>query len=222
MLERADTLAEQALVALCATARPGVRESEVYAAMVGAMIRDGGELPTMISWFSGPYGQRAQRLTIASERVIGADWYITQECEGRVAGYVAQRMQPVFIGSRVPDELRAGFEAQTRALYACWDALRPGATFQELIAIAARAGEGSGFSTELIMHGRGLGDDAPMVNRGKVHLDMGPIEENCVFQVKPGAARPGFDGCTWADSVVVTPEGARRLGKQPVELVHLS
>lgn len=221
MLERADALVESALTALYETARPGVRESEVYAAMVAAMVRDGGELPTMISWFSGPYGQRAQRLTMASQRTIGKNWYISQECEGRLAGYVAQRMQPVFIGGPVPDELRAGFEAQTRALYACWEALKPGATFAELMAISARAGEGSGFTTELIMHGRGLGDDAPMLNRGRVHLDMGEVKENCVFQVKPGAARPGFDGCTWADSVVVTPNGARRLGTQPVQMVRI-
>jgi len=221
MLERAAALAESALAALYETARVGVRESEVYAAMVAAMLRDGGELPTMISWFSGPYGQRAQRLTLASQRVIGKDWYILQDSEGRLAGYVAQRMQPVFIGGPVPDELRAGFEAQTRALYACWEALKPGVTFAELMAISQRAGDGSGFTTELILHGRGLGDDAPMVNRGRVHLDMGQVQENCVFQVKPGASRPGFDGCTWADSVVVAPNGARRLGKQPVQIVHI-
>jgi Xaa-Pro aminopeptidase len=130
-------------------------------------------------------------------------------------------MQPVFIGGPIPDQLKRGFEAQVGALQACWDALKPGVTFPELQAIALRAGEGTGFTTELTMHGRGLGDDAPLVNHGRVRLDMGEVKANCVFQVKPSAARPGFDGCTWADSVVATPQGAVRLGKQPIQIVHL-
>jgi Xaa-Pro dipeptidase len=221
MLERSVALAEKALSALYETAHPGVRESEVYAAMIAAMVRDGGELPTMISWFSGPYGQRSQRLTMATERVISPTWYITQECEARLAGYVTQRMQPVYIGGPIPEELQAGFAAQNRALYACWEALKPGITFPELQAISLKAGEGTGFTTELTLHGRGLGDDAPLVNQGRVRVDMGQVKENCVFQVKPAATRPGFDGCTWADSVVATPNGARRLCKQPVQIVHL-
>jgi Xaa-Pro dipeptidase len=221
MLARSVALSEKALDVLVETARPGVRESEVYAAMLAAMIRDGGELPTMISWFSGPYGDRAQRLTMATERVIGRDWYITQECEARLAGYTSQRMQPVFIGGPIPDELQAGFEAQNRALFACWEALKPGITFPELQTISLKAGEGTGFKTELILHGRGLGDDAPLANQGRVRVDMGQVKENCVFQVKPGASRPGFDGVTWADSVVATPNGARRLGKQPIQIVHI-
>jgi Xaa-Pro dipeptidase len=221
MIERSVALAEKALEALYATARVGVRESEVYAAMIAAMVRDGGELPTMISWFSGPYRNRAQRLTMATERVIGPNWYITQECEARLAGYASQRMQPVYIGGPVPEELKAGFAAQNRAMFACWAALKPGITFPELQAISLKAGEGSGFTTELILHGRGLGDDAPLANQGRVRVDMGQVQENCVFQVKPGASRPGFDGCTWADSVVATKNGARRLGHQPIEIVHI-
>jgi Xaa-Pro aminopeptidase len=222
MIARSVSLAEKALEALYATAKVGVRESEVYAEMVAAMIRDGGELPTMISWFSGPYGRRSQRLTMASERVIEPTWYITQECEARLAGYVSQRMQPVYIGAPVPQDLKDGFEAQKKALFACWEALKPGITFPELQEISLKAGEGTGFTTELTTHGRGIGDDAPIANQGRVRVDMGQVEENCVFQVKPSASRRGFDGITWADTVVATANGARRLGKQPIAIVHLA
>src|SRR5712692_5488106 len=71
---------------------------ENTAAMIAAMVRDGGELPTMVSWFSGPPGNRAQRLAMASERIITNPWYISNEIEGRLAGYVSQRMQPLYIG----------------------------------------------------------------------------------------------------------------------------
>jgi Xaa-Pro aminopeptidase len=180
----------------------------------------------MVSWFSGPYGARAQRLTIASERVITDNWYITNEIEARYAGYVAQRMQPLYVGRAIPDELQQGFAVQNRALQACWEILKPGVTVQELREVSRRSGEGTGFTTPLILHGRGLGDDAPFLNDNGPHLridlDLGPIKENCVLQVKPSATRPGFDGCTWADSVVVTPTGARRLGKQPIEIMHIA
>jgi Xaa-Pro aminopeptidase len=226
MLEHAAELAEKAVTAMARTARPGVRESEVYAEMIAAMVRDGGELPTMVSWFSGPFGARAQRLTMASERVITDNWYITNEIEARYAGYVAQRMQPLYIGRTLPDDLRAGFAAQNQAIHACWEQLKPGATVEQMRQIARQSGEGTGFETRLILHGRGLGDDAPFLNdtgaNTRVDLDLGPFKENCVLQVKPGASRPGFDGCTWADSVVVTPNGARRLGKQPIEIIHIA
>ncbi|MEA2641973.1 MAG: Xaa-Pro dipeptidase [Chloroflexota bacterium] len=220
MLERADALAEKAVQAMIDTARPGVRESEVYAAMIAAQIADGGELPTMISWFSGPPGARAQRLTMASERRIGSPWYITQECEARYAGYVAQRMQPVWIGP-LSNDIKAGFEAQKRALFACWEALHPGTTFLELMQISLDAGRGTGFTTPLIIHGRGLGDDAPLIVRGQIRCDVGAVKENAVFQVKPSAEKEGFDGVTWADTVVATANGARRLGKQPIEIAHV-
>lgn len=225
MLERAISLSEKAVDAMARTAQPGVRESEVYAEMIAAMVRDGGELPTMVSWFSGPYGGRAQRLSIASERVIADHWYITNEIEARYAGYVGQRMQPLYIGRQLPDDLQAGFAAQNQALRNCWEACKPGATVQELRDVSRRSGEGTGFSTPLILHGRGLGDDAPFLNdvgaTSRIDLDLGPFKENAVLQVKPGATRPGFDGCTWADSIVVTPTGARRLGKQPIQIIHL-
>ena len=225
MLERAIALSEKAVDAMARSARPGVRESEVYAEMIATMVRDGGELPTMVSWFSGPYGARAQRLTMASERIITDDWYITNEIEARYAGYVGQRMQPLYIGRAIPDDLKAGFAAQNQALQSCWEATKPGATVQELRDIARRSGEGTGFSTPLILHGRGLGDDAPFLNdagaTSRIDLDLGPFKENAVLQVKPGATRPGFDGCTWADSIVVTPSGARRLGKQPIQIIHI-
>ena len=221
MIERSVALAEKAIEAMISATRPGVRESEVYAAMVAAMIRDGGELPTMVSWFSGPPGARAQRLTMASERTIASPWYITQECEARYAGYVAQRMQPLYIGP-LPAELEAAFEVQKRAPFACWELLRPGTTFQQLVDASRLAGQGSGFDAPLIMHGRGLGDDAPLIVQGKlVRMDMGEVRENAVFVVKPTAKRPAFDGVTWADTVVATSSGARRLGSQPVALAHV-
>jgi hypothetical protein len=57
--------------------------------------------------------------------------------------------------------------------------------------------------------------------QGQVRMDMGPVRENCVFQVKPIGMAPGSDGATWSDSVVVTQAGARRLGKQPIQIVHI-
>lgn len=221
MLERSAAIAEKAVEAMIRTARPGVRECEVYAEMIAAEIREGGELPTMISWFSGPPGARAQRLTMASERVISSPWYITQECEARYAGYVSQRMQPLYIG-KLPDGFKAAFEAQNRALFACYEILKPGTTFRQLIETSLRSGEGSGFETPLTMHGRGIGDDAPLITGSAgLAMDMGEVKANCVFQLKPSAVRPGFDGITWADTVVATPNGARRLGKQPIEIANV-
>jgi len=80
------------------TAKPGVKESVVYGNMIQSMIADGGEIPTMLSWLSGPWGHVSRRLTIATQRVMAKGDVIMNEIEARYAGYCGQQDQPLFLG----------------------------------------------------------------------------------------------------------------------------
>jgi hypothetical protein len=72
------------------------------------------------------------------------------------------------------------------------------------------------------MHGRGLGDDAPIyVFNAPDDIQQWPIEENASFIAKPVVTRDGFPDIMWGDSIVVTPSGPVRLGTMAPEFTEL-
>ncbi|MEA2640458.1 MAG: Xaa-Pro dipeptidase [Chloroflexota bacterium] len=230
ILQHSVDLIEQMVEAMRTTARPGVKESVVYANMIQALIAGGGEIPTMLSWLSGPWGKLSRRLTIATERVMQVGDAIANEIEGRYAGYTGQQDQPLFVGP-LPAGVEDMFKWQLDAVDAAMEVMSPGHVFQEVIDAARDASKGSEkYVTGLTIHGRGLGDDWPLVTGGNVaggtgNLGANPIEENTVFVVKP-SVRPRDshyrgEGLTWADTVRVTATGAQRMGKRERGLISV-
>jgi Xaa-Pro aminopeptidase len=70
------------------------------------------------------------------------------------------------------------------------------------------------------MHGRGAGDDGPIVTsnaRSPRQLAVA-LRENMVFIFKPSAKSADGSICTWGDTVVITPKGGQRLGNRPHDL----
>jgi len=78
--------AEAALAVMRATARPGVRENAVYAAMLAAMIERGSEVPAMIMWSAGPPETLRSAGPPTPRRFEKGD-FLRVEIEGRYAGY---------------------------------------------------------------------------------------------------------------------------------------
>jgi len=111
------------------------------------------------------------------------------------------------------------------------EVMSPGHTFQDVIDAARNASNGSDkYVTGLTLHGRGLGDDWPLVTGGSVAGGTGdimsrPIEENTAFVVKPGVRPKNStyrgEGLTWADTVRVTATGAQRMGKRERALISV-
>lgn len=72
------------------------------------------------------------------------------------------------------------------------------------------------------MHGRGLGDDSPMyVFSASEEIKRWVVEANASFITKPVVACHGRADIVWGDSVVVTPTGAKRLGKLAPEIIEI-
>jgi Xaa-Pro aminopeptidase len=229
-LQKSVDVIEKMVHAMRTTARPGVKESVVYASMIQTMIADGAEIPTMLSWLSGPWGHVSRRLTIATERLLQPGDVIMNEIEARYAGYTGQQDQPLFLGP-IPAEVREMFKWQMDAVDAAMEVLSPGHTFQEVIAAARNASRGSErYATGLTLHGRGLGDDWPLIVGGGAGGGTGnllerAIEEDAVFVVKP-SVRPRNsnyrgEGLTSADTVRVTATGAQRMGKREAGLISV-
>src|SRR5216117_629414 len=123
--------------------------------MIQALIAGGGEIPTMLSWLSGPWGQLSRRLTIATERVMQPGDAVLNEIEGRYAGYTGQQDQPLFVGP-IPQDVQEMFKWQLDAVDAAMEVMSPGHTFQEVIDAALHASDRSEtYVTGLTLHGRG-------------------------------------------------------------------
>src|SRR5262249_62101184 len=89
--------------------------------------------------------------------------------------------------------------------------------------LAPRSGPVAGARASLILHGRGLGDDHPLIvpgYEGEQRAWQQTFPENGVYICKPTVMtadrRYAFE---WGDSVRTTPAGALRMGRAPPRVV---
>ena len=220
-LRRSTALAEVAITAMYSVARPGISEAAVYAAMLAAMIERGGEVPAMIMWTAGS-GEALASAGPPLRRALAPGDLLRVEVEGRYAGYCGQVTQMAMLG-RLPSPYRDLWRLQQEALQACNEALRPGITLGELAQHTMAVAKGTPCRIKFLMHGRGLGDDAPIyVFNAPDEIQQWPIEENASFIAKPVVAREGYPDIMWGDSIVVTPSGPLRLGTMAPAFTELA
>jgi Xaa-Pro dipeptidase len=212
--------AEAAIAAMQATVRPGVTENAVYAAMLSAMIERGSEIPAMIMWSAGPPEAVVSAGPPTARRFASGD-FLRVEVEGRAAGYCGQVTTVGMLG-RIPAAYRDMWRVQQEALAVCSDLARPGITLGELAVRTEAVVKGTPYGIRFLMHGRGVGDDAPMyVFSADDETKRWMLEENAVFIIKPVITRAGYATVVWGDSVIVTPGGAQRLGTIAPEFLEL-
>ena len=225
-LAKSAEINELAIQAEIEAAKVGVKDWEVWAAMHYAMTRNGSELPVHCFWVSGKNPKRT--LTRPSMRLLERGDVIINEIEASWIGYRAQAVQPVFVEviHLVQAEL---IKVQREIFNRVMENLKPGVTVGELAQLSRRTAESAAPKTgaaagargDLTMHGRGAGDDGPIITphaRNPQQLAVA-MRENMVFICKPSAISPdGEYTCQWGDTVVVTKSGGRRLGKRPHEL----
>jgi Xaa-Pro aminopeptidase len=217
---------ELAVEAEIEAARVGVKDWEVWAAVHYAMTRNGSELPIHCFWVSGKNPKRT--LTRPSMRLLERSDVIINELEASWLGYRAQAVQPVFV--EVIDPIQAELiKVQREVFNRVLDSLKPGVTVGELAeltertaaSVAPKSGPAAGARGDLNMHGRGQGDDGPIITPHAKSPRQLAVEmrENMVFICKPAAiAADGEYICQWGDTVVVRKNGGQRLGKRPHEL----
>jgi Xaa-Pro dipeptidase len=217
---------ELAMEAEIAAAKVGVKDWEVWAAVHYAMTRNGSELPVHCFWVSGKNPKRT--LTRPSMRLLERGDVIINELEASWIGYRAQGVQPVFVETIDPVQAEL-IKVQREIFNRVMENLKPGITVGELAELtkrtaqtaAPKSGPAAGARGDLTMHGRGAGDDGPIITPdAKSPKQLGvAMRENMVFICKPAAiSADGEQSCQWGDTVVVTKSGGRRLGKRPHEL----
>ncbi|HZT08383.1 MAG TPA: M24 family metallopeptidase [Chloroflexota bacterium] len=218
-LERSTAIAEAGLDALLETARPGVRENSCYAAMIKAEIEQGASLPFKLSWESGPAGHLYERLTHATRRVLRDGDLIINEIEGNWGGYMAQIDTSIYLG-HTPADCQDAWKVATDSFERTVATMRPGLTFGELLETCAATPVVGGWGARLILHGRGLGDEGPLITFPPYDPEVTarPLQEGNTFIIKPQVRREREGSMAiFGDTVTVTATGARRLGKRPTD-----
>jgi len=221
-LRKATQVAEATLQAVVDSARDGVRERHVFARMCFANADADGSFQPMFGWISGPLGNTYHRVEQPSFRTLKTGDILSIEIEGRWGGYIAQIDQTFSIGAAHQD-LKDGMKLACESFDRVFEAMRPGVTVGELIEAGNVTGMNGRGQASLTMHGRGTGDDGPLVT-GRITPELRAVEmnEGCCMIVKPSARVDGKpDYGHWGDVVVVRRNGAERLGTRPQQLYEL-
>jgi Xaa-Pro dipeptidase len=224
-LGRSAAIIEKTIETMVHTARPGVSEKELYGAMIQTMLANGGELPTLFFLSAGP--------DITNSSFVPTDYQmqkgdrIVNEIEAKYGGYAAQAVSPVVLGKPKED-----YEEIIAVSRACFDAIlgkmKPGVTFGTLFDTyrdtVEQHGNGKYLWNHPMMHARGLGDDGPALLGDKDLERFSKIElqAGMVFILKPQVrAAKGKGRGSIGDTVVVTENGVRRLGKRELKLIEI-
>ena len=220
-IEKAADIIGKAIDVLIAHSKVGVRENELIAEMLREIVRQGGEPITMMLFGTGgpevPWAQR-----VFTTRQLKSRDLINTEVEGKYAGYIAQALQPISLGPK-PKELEKIFDATKIIFEKMLKFLKPGVTFGAVAKFYQDEVQAAGYEPDgALMHGRGLGEDAPMLwgARRDFPEKEAKLKEGHVFILKP-ACKQGFmrDSIRAGDTVAIEASGARRLGKRELTFV---
>jgi Xaa-Pro aminopeptidase len=222
-IRKGTEVAEATMRAAIDSARAGVSERHVFGRMMFANADAGGSFPPMLGWISGPFGNTYHRLEQPSFRKLQLGDVMLLEMEGRWGGYAAQIDDTFSIGPAHQD-LKDGMKLSFESFNRVFEAMRPGVTVGELIKAGDVSGMNGRGTASLTMHGRGTGDDGPLVtgNRSPELLAL-QLLEGCSMVIKPSARVDGKpDHGRWGETVVIRKNGAERLGTRPQELWELT
>ena len=222
-IEKAAEIIGKAIDVMIEHVKVGVRENELIAEMLREIVYQGGEPITMMLFGTGgpevPWAQR-----VFTTRQLQAGDLINTEVEGKYAGYIAQALQPISLGPK-PKDLERIFDATKIIFDRMLKILKPGVTFGEVVQFYQDEVQAAGYEPDgALMHGRGLGEDAPMLwgARRDFPEKEAKLKEGHVFILKP-ACKEGFmrDSIRAGDTVAVEANGARRLGKRELTFVSV-
>ena len=181
-VRKAAALADDALVAMVATARPGAFEGNIAAAGAKVILEGGGDPPP-----SGPVlgsGDRALLVRSATGyRHLSAVDQLTLEFAASYRYYCACLMRTVAIGQPDPRQ-RGMYEATRDALAAMTEAVRPGRSLGEIDEAHRRVFDDAGFRTSRLgACGYSLG-----ATFRPSWMDVPPM----IYLGNPTPARPGM------------------------------
>ena len=214
-------IADAGYAAVCEVARPGVRMSDVHAALDYAMKKAGAE-ETFTLMSNGVFSYEnnqmpcIQAFSWPDDRVIRHGDNIGMEITPKYNGYWTQIVRTVCIGEMNP-ELQKAHALQLEAIDYTTKLLKPGITLGEVLKAMWQFTLDRGYVPKLPF-GHIVGLDLDEGGRGSLESSL-VIPENANVVLHPTMVLGDMDyGIFWGDPFLVTKEGGVRLTESSTEL----
>ncbi len=231
-LREAAKLGDLMLTACRDIARPGVKECEVYAGMMHAMIANGGEEPTLFLWACDRYPY-PHPFRVPTTRPIERGDLIICEMHPKIGGYFTHVERTFCLGEPEPKQLEI-YEGCLAAYRRGLEGFGPGKTISTAMEAVKDEIVARGLAIcEAGIHGHGLASlEYPRYRHHAIAADREAIkvvgdrfETGMVFAFNIDLFDPkwkdGKTGCVFAETVEITDTGARRMHSFPTEFQRL-
>jgi Xaa-Pro aminopeptidase len=203
-LRRGAAIASAGIQEMIDVARPGMNSAVVYARVMRRLLELGSEYYPL-AWRIGPPGSEAPRYEEPSFHIeLQPMHYISHETDAVWGGLIAQEQHPILLGP-LPEDLKPVVELQRDLFYAGLEYMKPGTLIGDLIDFTNGFGAKRGMRTLILMHGRGYGNDGPLLTPADTraeHFRDVPIEKGNAWVWKPiaynadGRLQVSFGGVT--------------------------
>jgi Xaa-Pro aminopeptidase len=232
MLRKAAKLGDLMLSTCRDTARPGVKECEVYAGMMQAMMANGGEEPTLFLWNCDRYPY-PHPFRMPTTRPMQRGDLIICEMHPKFGGYFTHVERTFSLGEPEKQQLVI-YDGCLAAYRRGLENFGPGKSISVALDAVKEETDARGLGIcEAGVHGHGLASlEYPRYRHHAIAADREAIkvvgdrfEPGMVFAFNIDLFDPkwhdGKTGCVFAETVEITDTGARRMHSFPMEFQRI-
>jgi Xaa-Pro aminopeptidase len=233
MLRKAAKLGDLMLSTCRDTARPGVKECEVYAGMMQAMMANGGEEPTLFLWNCDRYPY-PHPFRMPTTRPMQRGDLIICEMHPKFGGYFTHVERTFSLGEPEKQQL-AIYDGCLAAYRRGLENFGPGKSISVALDAVKEETDARGLGIcEAGVHGHGLASlEYPRYRHHAIAADREAIkvvgdrfEPGMVFAFNIDLFDPkwhdGKTGCVFAETMEITDTGARRMHSFPMEFQRIA
>ena len=231
-LRRAARLGDLMLSTCRETARPGVKDCDVYANMMQSMLANGGEEPTLFLWACDPLPY-PHPFRVPTMRPMQKGDVIICEMHPKMGGYFTHVERTFSLGA--PDRKQLDiYDGCLAAYQRGLEGFGPGRTISTAMDAVKDEIESRGLGIcEAGIHGHGLASlEYPRYRHHAINADREAIkvigdrfEEGMVFAFNIDLVDPnwhgGKTGCVFAETIEITADGPRRMHEYPLEFQQI-
>jgi Xaa-Pro dipeptidase len=214
-------------------ARPGIKECEVYAAMMEAMMANGGEEPTLFLWNCDRYPYPHPFRVPTTREMVRGDLIIC-EMHPKFGGYFTHVERTYCLGDPEDQQIEI-YEGCVAAYRRGLENFGPGKTISTALEAVKDEIDSRGLGIcEAGIHGHGLASlEYPRYRHHAIAADREAIkvvgdrfDPGMVFAFNIDLFNPkwrdGKTGCVFAETVEITPDGAQRMHSFPMEFQRIA
>jgi Xaa-Pro aminopeptidase len=220
LMQEACAIAEAVTESAIAAVRPGIRECEVAGEAMRTLYRLGGEMAHLATPFVASGEHMGPPHRFSTDKLIREGDLVFIDIGAMWNGYYADIGRAVICGrpSRRQQEL---YTAVFHALRAATEAMRPGATNDDVAAAVRAEGSSRGFGDRFLSlfigHGIGMGaNEPPYVGEDHRGADTVTLRPGMTMAIEPLIWEPGV-GVRLEDTIAVGEDGGVRLSRAPFD-----